>query len=290
MGHEILGVGRAAQASPDWPGHYLSADVVVADLSPAIREFAPEAVVHAAGTASVAASFTAPLEDLRASLFCWANVLDSVRRAKLAPLVVFPSSAAVYGQTEELPVTEATPLAPISPYGFHKMACELLGQEYAKCFGQRIFTFRLFSVFGEMQKRLLVWELFQQFSGRGEAVWLQGTGTESRDYLHADDMAGAVLEIIEKLGGMSEGGWQVANMASGHELKVLDLAEQMSSLMGSKKSIHCKGVQRPGDPQRWVADISYLRNLAPEWKPKQFTERLSECLQAWQEGLDSRVG
>src|SRR6476661_8566570 len=137
-GHDVLGVSRAAQPAVDWPGAYVSADVVSADLSQTIRDFAPDAVFHASGTASVGASFSAPLADLRASLLSWANLLDSVRRSTLQPLLLFPSSAAVYGRPEQSPVKEDAAVRPISPYGFHKAACELLAWEYADCFGQRI--------------------------------------------------------------------------------------------------------------------------------------------------------
>ena len=156
LGHDVLGVGRAAQPATDWTGKHLTADVVSADLAPLIRNFAPDVIFHAAGTASVGASFTAPLDDLRASLMSWTNLLDSVRRSGANPLILFPSSGAVYGRLQSLPVKEDAEIQPISPYGFHKAACELLAREYAVCFGQRLVVCRLFSLFGVQQRRLLV--------------------------------------------------------------------------------------------------------------------------------------
>ena len=282
-GHEVLGISRATQPSLDWPGKYVSADVVTADLAPVIAEFAPDAIFHAAGTASVGASFKAPIDDLRASLLSWANLLDSVHRSGAQPLILFPSSGAVYGQLESLPVNETAKVNPISPYGFNKAACELLAQEYSTCFSQRIIVCRFFSLFGEYQRRLLVWELFRQLAGNDDTVWLQGTGEETRDYLHVSDIAAAVLMLAEdQIGKMVEGFCEFINVASGSEIRVIDLAHQMRNLVAPEKEIRCRGVHRQGDPERWQGDITKLRTLLPTWNPKPLGEGLAACIAAWQ--------
>ena len=286
-GHEILGTGRASQPERGWPGRYVQADVALADLSDIIRGFAPELLFHAAGTASVGASVGAPLDDLRAALLTWANTLDAVRRSGLKPLLIFPSSAAVYGNPAQLPVGEDAPVAPISPYGFHKAACELVAREYATCFGLDVIVCRFFSLFGVAQRRLLVWELFKQFSGPGTTVWLQGSGTESRDYLHIDEASAAMLqlaaEVTDKRG---EGSCLVFNVASGQETVVMNVARQIGSLVAPEKEIRYRGLSRPGDPRRWRADISRLRVMTPGWQPRPFAETLAQCVAAWQKELD----
>ena len=72
----MLGLGRASQPAPDWPGDYRQLDVATSDLSTLIQTFQPDTILHAAGTASVGGSMVAPLDDLRASMLTWANVLD----------------------------------------------------------------------------------------------------------------------------------------------------------------------------------------------------------------------
>lgn len=296
-GHEVLGVGRATQADVSWPGGYVSADIVSSDLSGAIREFAPDVVLHAAGTASVGASLAAPLDDLRAALLTWANTLESVRRSGLRPLLLYASSAAVYGNLPELPAREDAPARPISPYGFHKAACELLAHEYAECYGLPVVVCRLFSLFGAAQRRLLVWELYRQFAGETDpVVWLQGTGAETRDYLHIDDVAAALLHIAaarteETAGrdgveatGATNGARRclVLNVASGEETSVLELARRIGQLVAPEKEIRCRGLERPGDPRAWRADITRLRSLAPHWQPQPLTQTLAECVAEWQ--------
>lgn len=281
-GHEVLGVGRASQPAPGWPGGYEQADVASSDLSDLVASFRPELLLHAAGTASVAASFRHPLDDLRASALAWANVLDSVRRSGARPLVVFPSSAAVYGEARALPTPEDAPARPISPYGFHKAACELLAREYAECFRVRVLVCRLFSVFGESQRRLLVWELYRRLAGAGGDAWLEGTGRETRDYLHVEDAAAAMLGAAEALAAAPDpAGLTIVNVASGEETRVLDLAEAVRALVAPGKEVRCRGVARAGDPPRWRADTALLRALAPGWRPRPLAERLAQCVAAW---------
>jgi UDP-glucose 4-epimerase len=316
-GHTLVGVGLASQPSPAWPGAHAQADVATSDLSELVNSFAPDVLLHAAGAASVGASLAHPLDDLRAAVLTWANVLDSVRRSGARPLIVFPSSAAVYGDTGDATAREESEVRPISPYGYHKAACELLAREYAECFRLRVLVCRLFSVFGEAQRRLLVWELYRQLASDASEVWLEGTGDETRDYLHVEDAAAAMLELAEAFavrrggdesggddeskgddsdsggnelerGGGDEldgGGCRVVNVASGEETRVVELAERMRALVAPGKEIGCRGRARPGDPQRWRADASLLRALAPRWRPQPLDRRLAQCVAAWQKDL-----
>ncbi|HLL73872.1 MAG TPA: NAD-dependent epimerase/dehydratase family protein [Pyrinomonadaceae bacterium] len=282
-GHELLGVARASQPARGWPGRFAQADALASDLSGIVRDFAPGAVFHCAGTASVAASFAAPLDDLRAAVLTFANLLEAVRRAAPEALVVFPSSAAVYGDPPRLPVGEETPARPISPYGFHKAACEMLAREYAECFGLRAAVCRLFSVFGPAQRRLLVWELFRQFAGPDDTVWLEGTGRETRDYLHADDAASALLAVAERLSDdPSAPRLTTLNVASGVETSALELAERIRARVAPRKTIRCRNVARAGDPRAWRADVTRLRALAPGWQPRPLDEALASCVADWQ--------
>jgi UDP-glucose 4-epimerase len=283
-GHQVLGVARASQPAPDWPGKYVQADMVHADVAGIIREFEPDVMFHGAGTASVGASMTAPLDDLRAAVLTWANLLEGARRAGCDPLVVFPSSAAVYGNPEKLPVSEDSPVAPISPYGFHKAACELLAREYATCFGLQLLITRVFSVYGPAQRRLLVWELFEQCLSADPVVSLQGTGEESRDFLYADDVASAVLHLAERCRRERRAqSFNVINLASGQETRAASLADQIRKLVAPAKQITCQGRQRRGDPLQWRADIARLGELAPGWRPRPLGEGLARCATAWQE-------
>jgi UDP-glucose 4-epimerase len=156
-GWQVTGVSRAPDPPPDWPGDYHRLDVIEDDLAAILELYHPDLVLHGAGSASVGDSFSAPLLDLRSSVTTFASVLEAARLAASPPLVIFPSSAAVYGNTAGAALSETHPVNPISPYGFHKVTCELLAQEYRQCFGVRCMVVRVFSTFGPLQRKLLLW-------------------------------------------------------------------------------------------------------------------------------------
>lgn len=283
LGHTVVGTSRVEDPVPHGGAGF---PILVADdaraLSHAVRAVAPDVILHAAGKASVGASISAPAEDFEGSVLPWHTLLETVRGMDTRPLLLFPSSAAVYGNPTSLPVSEHAPPHPISPYGFHKRVCEVLADEHAVCFGLDIVVVRLFSVFGAAQRRLLLWELFAQLAGPEETAWLDGTGEESRDFLHVDDLADALLAIAAAPRRDPGGGAEVLNVASGEELRVLDLAHALRDLVAPGKRVACRGRARPGDPARWRADVGRLLDRAAPWRPRAFTETLKATVESWQ--------
>ena len=280
-GYVVMGTGRSPETPKEWTGLYTPVSGGD-DLSALIRDFLPDVLINAAGTASVGASLDNPLNDFRGSVQTCADALDAVRRSGTDPLVVILSSAAVYGNPASLPVREDAALQPISPYGFHKTACELLAREYAECFGLKVLTCRFFSVFGVAQQRLLVWELYRQLRGPEKIAWLDGTGNETRDFLYIDDLTVALLALIDKFQSSGRES-SIVNMASGTETSVLTLAEKIRDLVAPDKEIRCRGHLRKNDPLRWCADISHLRTLLPSWQPLALDEGLALCVNAWRQ-------
>lgn len=278
-GHVVMGAGRSRDAGKHWSGLYTGlADL--RDLSDLIRDFLPDVLVQAAGSASVGASLQDPLNDFRGSVQTCAEFLDAVRRSGRDPLVIIPSSAAVYGNPASLPVSEEVSPQPISPYGFHKAASELVAREYSECFGLQIMICRFFSVFGPAQRRLLVWELYEQLAGPEKTAWLAGTGNETRDFLYIEDLALALLGLIEHSQGSTRE-CLIANIASGTETSVLTLAETLRELVAPEKEIRCRGNLRKNDPLRWWADIGRLQTLLPSWQPRPLKDALKLCVADW---------
>ena len=218
-----------------------------------------------------------PLEDLRASAMPLGNTIDALRRAGVSPVLLIPSSAAVYGNPATLPVAESGALAPISPYGFHKAACELLGREAAECLGMRVIVCRFFSVYGPRQRRLLVWEVYRQLISEANVMELQGTGSETRDFLHMDDASAAILALAQR----ASRGAMFVNIASGSESSVSQLVEEMKRVTDTDKMLMCHGLERPGDPRHWAADITRLRSLVPGWHPRPLRDGLAETVAEW---------
>jgi UDP-glucose 4-epimerase len=286
-GHEVLGVSRTSQAAPDWSGGYAWADAALSDLTPIINGFRPDLIVHCAGSASVSASLVSPLDDLRATVLTFANTLESIRRSDVRPLVIFPSSAAVYGNPRHLPVREDASCQPISPYGFHKLAAEQLAHEYVVCHQLRATVCRIFSLIGQRQRRLLLWDLYQQFMGPSEEVVLQGTGEETRDYLHIDDLSETFLNLCRYEGNELPAG-SVINVASGIEISIGSLALLVKEILESNKGVIFSGTPRAGDPTRWVADCSKLDGLEPGRKISKLAGSIERVVNSWRRGASQK--
>ena len=233
-------------------------------------------VIHAAGSASVAASVADPAADYQNSVALTQLRLEGVRRSGRLPRVVIVSSAAVYGNPQRQPVGEDAVAAPISPYGRHKVQCEALLREYALAHGVPGLALRPFSLFGAGQKRLLVWELFRQHREAAEVV-LRGSGDEERDYLHVDDFAALAWRCASTVRET----WTELNVASGASICVRELAVKIGGLLGTVRPLRCENRANTGDPTIWRADIGRLGALLGELHLPAFEERLGEVLGEW---------
>jgi UDP-glucose 4-epimerase len=217
-------------------------------------EVRPSAVVHCAGPASVPASVAEPEADFRGSVDVLRALLDGLRG--LNTRLVLISSAAVYGQPESLPVDETHPLRPISPYGEHRAACELLLREVYELDGVRSCALRVFSAYGEGLRRQIMWDICRQ-ALQGDLVELDGTGGESRDFVHARDIAAAVSVVLRAAEMRAE----AYNVGTGRETTIRELAELLVGALGRRVEISFSGRARPGDPAHWRADIDRLAGL-----------------------------
>ncbi len=260
-GWRVVGVSRKPSAALAGSSLYEMArfipltlpDPVIRDL---LEEYNPAIVVHAAGSADVAYSFTEPFEDFDASARTLAYMLDSVRASCPAAHFIYLSSAAVYGNPESLPISEVTPTKPISPYGFHKIICETMIEEYSQIYGLSSAVLRIFSAYGPNMARQVMFDLSRRFieENSGE-ICIRGEGTDTRDFIHISDLA----SIIQLLGeGRACGRY---NVGSGEQTTVSYVAGILGGILAPEKKIIFDGCPSRGFPSQWCADISRLRNL-----------------------------
>jgi UDP-glucose 4-epimerase len=276
VGNTVAGLTRRTQL-PSW-FRRLEYPSSVEVLTEVIRRENPDCILHAAGAASVGDSWKTPAADFVDSVVLWQTLLEATRRSELKSKLFLLSSAAVFGNPDRLPVAENALRRPISPYGFHKLICEELAEEYASLWEMPIIICRLFSVFGPRQHRLLVWELVEQILSDGLAIRLQGTGLEERDYLAASDVA----KVLDSLGKRpSSDLLQSYNVGSGTSLRVIDLIEVLQRLTRVQKPVVRGRSGRHGDPLHWRADNRRLREALPGWCPRAVEDGLAECLTEW---------
>jgi len=274
VGRALLCAARAARIEAR--GIARREDLAPGVIAALVNATRVETVFHAAGPASVAASVADPAADFRGSVLLTERVLEGIRRSRSRPRIVIVSSAAVYGNPARLPVPEHAPLEPISPYGRHKAMCEQLLRAYGRRDEIPGLALRAFSLFGADQRRLLLWELYEQHRSAA-VIRLKGTGEEERDYLHIDDFAALAWRCLRTV----REPLATLNLASGNSIRILDLARQIGVAMGIDKPVECEHRHNAGDPMVWRADITRLRAQLGTLRLPPFEARLRQVLAEW---------
>ena len=212
--------------------------------------------VNCAGSANVQKSFTDPFLDFKLNTEIVAHVLSSINLFNSDCRFINISSAAVYGNPNVIPISVGDYEIPISPYGSHKRISEILISDYARIFGLKSISLRVFSAYGIGQKKLLFWDLYNKFVSNPEekVIELFGTGFETRDFIYIDDIAQQIALIIKCADFKGE----IYNIANGIEVSIRELAITMRDYLQSDKEILFQELNRLGDPLNWCADISNL--------------------------------
>ena len=172
------------------------------------------------------------------------------REQPTAHLLLF-SSAAVYGNPEAMPVCESFLPQPLSSYGWHKLAGETLCREYATLFDVQTIALRVFSAYGPGLRRQVLWDICNKLI-HADKITLHGTGEETRDFLHVDDLARAV--VIVSTAGVEN--THVLNLASGASTGIHKLAALLRDKLAPGAQIEFSGHCLPGYPSQWSADIA----------------------------------
>lgn len=245
-----------------------------AELSPLLRATQPTALIHCAGRASVPLSMEDPAADFRDNAALTFELLDAVRRDVPTCRFVLLSSAAVYGNPVRLPVEEGDAIAPLSPYGYHKRICEIVCEEAARLHGVPTVSARIFSAYGPGLRRQVVWDICERIITAGQ-LQLRGTGAESRDFIHAADIAHALAVLVEKAPAQGE----VYNVASGREVTIAQLAGLLAEELGGGVVAKFDGSTRAGDPLNWRANISKIAELG--FAPRISLEEGMRGVAAW---------
>jgi len=258
QGWSIIGIDNSPPENAPLANlsNYYRLQLPESSLSSLLQKHSPQVCIHCAGRASVGLSITDPAADFHANTVLTFETLNALRLNAPQCRFIFLSSAAVYGNPESLPVRENQLPAPISPYGFHKWQCEQLCREFAKVYGLPTASVRIFSAYGPGLRRQVLWDICQKAIAQN-SLTLQGTGQESRDFIHALDIARALM-IVGNLAGM-EG--EVYNLASGREVAIADLANMLLDALECQIIPSFDGIVSAGNPLNWQADTSKLSAL-----------------------------
>ncbi|MCH8274419.1 MAG: SDR family oxidoreductase [Armatimonadetes bacterium] len=231
-----------------------------------------DAVFHLAAAVSVPLSVENPDESFAANASGTLNVLEAARKCGVKRFV-YSSSAAVYGERPESPKTEDLAPMPVSPYAAGKLAGEHLVSAYAHSFGMEAVSLRYFNVFGPRQRPDTQYAaVVPAFISRllaGRPLIVYGDGEQTRDFTYVENVVEANLLAAEASGVSGA----VMNCASGQEVSVNRLIEELSQITGRRPEVTHEP-RRAGDVRHSVASTKLAERILG-FKPGV----------TWQEGL-----
>ena len=266
------------------------------------EEYHIDAVIHFAAFKAVGESVEMPLLYYRNNLLSFINVLEAARTHGGCN-VLFSSSATVYGEPEELPVTERSPRQPAtSPYGNTKQMCEDFLRDAVKAYPEiKGIALRYFNpigahpsaLIGELPRGVpnnLVPFITQSAIGKRECLSIFGNdyptpdGTCLRDYIDIVDLAKAhVCAVSRMLDGRMKEPYEIFNVGTGRPVSVLELVTAFEKVNGFKLNYRF-APRRSGDVTAIWADPT-LANKELGWKAERSVEDTLAAAWAWEKHL-----
>jgi UDP-glucose 4-epimerase len=202
-------------------------------------------IYHLAAQVVVPYSMENPTEDFENNARGTLNVLEKARKEKSR--IVFASSAAVYGNPEQLPTPETYGFHPFSCYGLSKVVGEEYSQIYTLQYGLKVTIVRFSNVYGSRCHGVIsdFMDKLQKNPGKLEII---GTGQQSRDFVHVSDIADA---LILSAGDNAIG--KTFNLGFGETIKIIDLAKMMLKILNLINKTYVTTTS-----QSWQGDINTI--------------------------------
>lgn len=196
-------LSRGGKANIAEGANFLEADITSPEFADAVRATAPEVIFHLAAQIDVRASVADPLADARTNVLGTVNLAEAARSAGVRKIVFSSSGGSIYGSAAELPISEAAPVDPESPYAASKVAGELYLNTFRHLYGLQCTNLALANVYGPRQDPHGEAGVVAIFAGRmlaGEPTKVFGDGGNTRDYVYVGDVAAAFLAASGEAG------------------------------------------------------------------------------------------
>lgn len=268
---------------------FIQGDLRDAGLLDAVMRDEPiDAVVHFAAYSQVGESVRNPDRYFNNNVHGGHTLLNAMRDHGVGR-IVFSSTAAVYGNPEQVPIIEQSRTAPVNAYGRSKLAFEYLLHSYEEAYGIRHAVLRYFNACGATEthgedhdpETHLIPLTLQVALGQREAISIFGTdydtpdGTCIRDYIHVADLADAHRRALERITRQS----LTCNLGNGRGFSVREVIETCRTVTGHEiPAVACD--RRPGDPARLTASAKAAEEQLG-WRP-QHRELRDIIESAWQ--------
>jgi nucleoside-diphosphate-sugar epimerase len=188
-----------------------------------------EIIFHEAAFVSVPQSMDEPQNCFDVNITGTSQLFDAARRAGVRRAVV-ASSAAVYGESEALPLVEETPLQPKSPYAVSKRVDEMYAELFTSSFNFEVAALRYFNVYGPRQRPDSMYAAAVPIFARrvldGKPITVFGDGGQTRDLINVRDIVRANIVASEHPNAAGK----IFNVCTGIETRLLDLLDVLYAL------------------------------------------------------------
>jgi len=268
-GHDVTVLDDLSTGHADAvPSGAVFVEASLHDSAPVLAEARPEAVLHFAAKSLVGASQQQPGEYWHTNVGGTLALLEAMRAADCRR-IVFSSTAATYGEPEQVPIREDAPTRPTNTYGATKLAVDTMLTSYAVAHGFAAVSLRYFNVAGvahglserHATETHLIPIALQVASGEREFLTVYGEdyptpdGTCIRDYIHVGDLAVAHLLALP---APAAGEHRIYNLGNGQGFSVREVVEAVRAVTGHPIPV-VAGDRRAGDPARLVAASDRIR-------------------------------
>lgn len=234
---------------------FIEEDIRSSKIITIFKEKKFDAVIHLAAQTMVPYSIEHPAEDADINLRGLINVLEAARLTAVKS-IVFSSSAAVYGNSTNLPLKENEPLYPTSFYGITKMATENYLRVYHELYGLNTTVLRFANVYGERQGiggEGGVVCIFSKKIAASESIEVFGDGEQTRDFVYVKDIARAINSAL------AYKGFGIFNVSTNTEISIAKLIITFEKVAERKIEVNYMPA-RIGDIYRSVLSNTALRN------------------------------
>lgn len=184
----------------DSKAKFYKVDIRSKEIADIFSKERPHYVIHEAAQINVNTSIENPIEDAEINILGTINLLEACKKYSVKK-VIFPASAAIFGEPEYLPIDEKHPLKMISPYGVTKHTVEHYLYMYYKLYGIEYVSLRCSNVYGPRQDTSGEGGVISIFCNKiinNERPIIYGNGEQVRDYIYIEDLVRANLMVLEK--------------------------------------------------------------------------------------------
>jgi UDP-glucose 4-epimerase len=218
-----------------------------------------DAVFHLAAIVNVDFSVKNPLPVDEVNVKGTLNLLEGCLKSKVKKFICV-SSCAVYGEPEYLPIDEAHPTKPLSPYAVSKLAAEHYCKVIHRLYGIQTVILRYFNVYGPRQSKGPYSGVISQFIEKlkqKKVPVIFGDGAQTRDFVYVDDVVGATLSVLD----CKECAGNTINIGSGRATSINELCNTLLELFSMRDVKPKHGPPKAGEIKDSCADIGKAEKL-----------------------------